>query len=325
MRISVKLKNSRYEIIIENGLFEKIPQLLKYGNRYAIITDSKVGKLYGKKLAQKLGGKTALITFPEGERSKNLITVEEICREMLQNKFDRHDCVIALGGGVTGDIAGFAASIYMRGIPYVQIPTSLVAMVDSSIGGKTGVDMREGKNLIGTFYQPKAVYIDPKLLSTLPKRHLVNGMAEVVKYGCIMSKSLFKYVAKNHKRILDFDHKALNKIIVQSCKIKRKIVEKDEREKGLRMILNFGHTIGHALEKLTNFNLLHGEAVAIGMVQMCKDKRLKDLLVKLGLPIKIPKEFTKKHIRETIKKDKKKIGRKIQKILVEKIGKAHIT
>ncbi|MBU1992094.1 MAG: 3-dehydroquinate synthase [Patescibacteria group bacterium] len=326
MIIPVKLKKKEdrsYKIIVEDGLIDRIPSLLNYGVRYAVIADSKVGKLYGQKLVKRLGKKAKLFTFPHGERSKNLFTVEALCKKMLKENFDRHDCIIALGGGVTGDIAGFVSSIYMRGIPYVQVPTSLLAMVDSSVGGKTGVDMEEGKNLLGTFLQPKAVYIDPLLLKTLPKKHFVNGMAEVVKYGCIKSKSLFRYISKNYEKILTLEPKPLNKIIVQSCKIKRDIVEKDEHEKlGLRMCLNFGHTIGHAIEKLTDYTILHGEAVAIGMVQMCRDKRLTELLKKIGLPTKIPKGIKKSHILEVIKKDKKKKGKKIMHVLVKKIGKA---
>ena len=320
----MKLKNRSYPIVIRDGIFAKIPSLLKHGKKYAVISDSKVGKLYGKELAARIGKNATLITFPAGERSKNLITAGKICKKMLAAGIDRHDCVIALGGGVTGDIAGFAASIYMRGIPYIQIPTSLMAMVDSSIGGKTGVDTEDGKNLLGTFHQPKAVFIDPLLLKTLPKKHLINGLAEVIKYGCIKSKSLFKFIDKHHKRILDLESKHLNKIIVRSCKIKKKIVEQDEKENHKRMLLNFGHTVGHAIEKLTNYTVLHGEAIAIGMVEMCKDKKLKTLLEKIGLPTKVPSKITKKQIRETIKKDKKKIGKKIRKIFVEKIGKAII-
>lgn len=324
MKIQVKLEKNSYKIIIEDGMFKSVPSLLNYGNKYAIISDTKVGKLYGNKLVKMLGKKATLFTFPQGERSKNLFTVENLCKKLLKHGFDRHDCVIALGGGVVGDIAGFVASIFMRGIPYVQIPTSLMAMVDSSIGGKTGVNMKEGKNLIGTFNQPKAVYIDPFLLKTLPLRHLLNGLAEVVKYGCIKSKGLFKYIFKNHQKILNLERKFLNKIIIQSCKIKKEIVEKDEKENSLRMILNFGHTLGHALEKLSNFTMLHGEAVAIGMVHMCKDKRLKDLLEKLGLPTKIPKNITKQQIEKVIKTDKKKLLSKIRKVIVGKIGKAEI-
>lgn len=313
-----------YKIIIKSGSFDQIPNLLKYGNRYAIISDSRVGKLYGKKLTEKIGKKAILITFPHGERSKNLYTIEQICKKMVKYGFDRHDCVIALGGGVTGDIAGFVASIYMRGINYIQVPTSLIAMVDSSIGGKTGVNTSEGKNLIGTFYQPKAVFIDPNLLKTLPKRHLINGMAEVIKYGCIKSYSLFKFIEQNYQKILNRDSGLLNKIIEQSCAIKSEIVKKDEKEKGLRMILNFGHTIGHALEKLSGFKLLHGEAISIGMIEKCENPALKLLLQKIGLPTKMPKKFSIEQIQKAIKSDKKKKTGHIREIIVKKIGKAHI-
>ena len=339
--VKVKLKKSEdhsYDILIEAGISETVPKLLKkkaYGNKYAIITDSKVAKLYGQKLKNSLnkaGIVAEIFSFPEGEKSKHLSTVEKLADQMIEKKFDRKDAIIALGGGVPGDIGGFLASIFMRGIPFIQIPTTLLAMVDSSVGGKTGVDLQSGKNLIGTFNQPKLVLIDNNYLKTLATKQIRSGLAEVIKYGIIEDENLFSFIEKNIDKIISLEAVALNTIIQRSVEIKAKIVEKDEKESGKRMILNYGHSFGHALEKMSNYSLLHGHAISIGMViinkmavekGMMKEKdaeRIRQLLKKADLPTTTMKKPDLKDLAS----DKKKDGDMIKLIFASKIGKAII-
>ncbi len=340
-KIKVKLESkidSSYEISIEKGITAKIPAYLnksKLGKKYAIITDSKVKGLYADAFARFLRKNDIdceVFSFQHGEKSKTLETVEKLAEEMLNKNFDRNDAIIALGGGVTGDIAGFLASIYMRAIPYIQIPTTVLAMVDSSVGGKTAVDLKQGKNLIGTFTQPKAVFVDISYLKTLSPKQIKNGLAEVIKYGVIKDKELFNFIEQNIEQILKLDEKALNKIIAQSLKIKAEIVEEDEKEKGQRMILNYGHTYGHAIEKLTNYKLLHGYAISIGMIlanKMATEKgllksedaeRIKKLIKNAGLPV----VTMKKPSMNDLNSDKKRDGDYINFILATEIGKVTI-
>ena len=339
--ISIKLggkTDKSYKILIKEGVADVIPsqlKKLKLGNKYAIVTDSKVKKLYGNPLLRYLkknGIEADIISFPQGEKSKKLETIEKLASEMIEKGFDRKDAIIALGGGVVGDMAGFLSSIYMRGIPYIQIPTTLLAMVDSSVGGKTGVDLESGKNLIGTFTQPKAVFIDSNYLKTLSSKQIKNGLAEIIKYGVIKDKKLFNFIEQNLNKILELEEKTINKIITESVQIKAKIVEADEKEKGERMILNYGHTYGHAIEKLTDYKLLHGYAISIGMVLinriavekklLKKDDadRIKKLLTNAGLPIVTMKKPSNKDLAS----DKKKDGNHINLILPTKIGKVII-
>lgn len=335
-----KFTNNSYKIFIQPCALKLIPKFLKeqkIGKKYAIITDKIVAKLFGKSLLNQLKNKSIkaeIIYFPEGEKSKFLSTVENLCDEMIKKGFDRKDAIIALGGGVVGDIAGFIASIYMRGIPYIQVPTTLMAMVDSAIGGKTGVDLPSGKNLIGTIYQPKAVFIDIDIIKNLPEKQIRNGLAEIIKYGVIKSKKLFKFLEQNLQNIFNKNKKTLTYIIEKSVKIKIKIVQKDEKDiketEGKRIILNYGHTYGHAIEKLSGFKLLHGFAISIGMVlanKMAVEKgilkqktadRIKKLLKNAGLPVITMKKITKKDLLS----DKKKEGNYIKFILPKKIGKA---
>lgn len=341
IEIKVNLKSEpkkSYKIVIENGITNRIPKDLKkmkLGNKYAIITDSKVCKLYGFSFARFLRNNNIeceIFSFPEGEKSKNLKTIETLATQMIEKKFDRKDAIIALGGGVAGDAAGFLSSIYMRGIPYIHLPTTLLSMVDSAIGGKTGVDLPDGKNLLGTFHQPKAVFIDPNYLKTLPKTQIRNGLAEIIKYGVIKDKNLFETIEKNLSKILSLEPKIMNKIIEQSIRIKAQIIEKDEKEKGDRMLLNYGHTYGHAIEKSSGYKLLHGYAISIGMIlanRLAVEKkllnkktadRIRNLLSKAGLPIATMKIPTLKDLES----DKKKHGDKINFILPTQIGKAII-
>lgn len=325
-----------YEILIGLSLLDEIPSDLKrnpLGNRYAIITDSTLKDIYGKRLLNRFseeGLNACLIDFPAGEESKNLNTVSYLAHELLRNNIDRKSAVVTLGGGVVGDVGGFTASIFMRGISYIQVPTTLTAQVDSSIGGKTGVDTDEGKNLLGSFYQPRRVYIDPSLLKTLPRREFISGLAEVVKYGVIYDRGLFEYLERNADRIRSLDEEALTHIIRRSCEIKKTIVEVDPFEENKRSILNYGHTPGHALERLSGYKCLHGEAVSVGMrisgwvaVRMGfwninEWERQNRLLEQLGLPLKM--EFDVDEMIKVIHYDKKAEGETIMFVLPKRIG-----
>jgi len=339
--VNVNLKSNTdksYKIFIQKGLTNEIPKKLaslKLGNKYAIITDSKVKKLYADafcRYLKKNNIEAEVFSFPFGERSKNLNTIEQLTEKMLNKNFTRKDAIIALGGGVTGDIAGFLASIYMRGIPYIQIPSTLLAMVDSSVGGKTGVNLKSGKNLIGTFNQPAAVFIDISYLKTLAEKQIKNGLAEIIKYGVIKDKKLFNFIEQNLEKIIRLEETAIRKVIKRSIEIKAKIVEEDEKEKGKRMILNYGHTYGHAIEKSSNYKLLHGFAISIGMVIANKiaiekvglkkeeAERIKNLIKKAGLPIVTIQKPSKKDILN----DKKNFGNYINLILPTKIGEVKI-
>jgi len=315
-----KRDDRSYKILIEDdctlGLERK---LNKIGQKYAIITDKKVQGLYGNVLKRYLnynGIKADIFPFQNGEKQKTLQTVEKLADQMIKAGYQRKDAIIALGGGVVGDVAGLLASIYMRGIPLIQIPTTLLSMVDSSIGGKTGVNLKSGKNLIGTFYQPKMVFIDQRFLKTLSPKQIKNGLAEIIKYGVIKDKELFEYIEKNLEKILNLERLPLKNIISRSIEIKSKIVEKDEKEGRERMILNYGHTYGHAIEKQSNYKLLHGYAISIGMVLANKfavksgilkqddADRIKTLLKNTGLPTTTVKKPTKKQLMTDKKADK---------------------
>ncbi len=333
-----KTEDKSYDIIIEEGVLKQIPSKLKdagLGHKYAIITDSTVKSLYGTDLAEdciKNDLPNRLITFTAGEQNKNRETKAWIEDQMLENKFGRDSAVIAIGGGVVGDIAGYVAASYTRGLPYVQIPTTLVACVDSSIGGKTAVDTPHGKNLIGAFHQPWAVYIDVNTLLTLNEKEIREGLAEVIKYGVISDAELFSFLEENMDLIFAYDKKALTRIIKRGCEIKAQVVEKDERESNLRKILNFGHTIGHAVENLSQYKISHGEAISIGMVAEGKlavemglwnkgelDK-LVSLITKAGLPTQIPDYMNTKDIISAMKLDKKSRRAQIEMVLPKRIG-----
>jgi 3-dehydroquinate synthase len=273
-----------------------------------------------------------MITFPAGEGSKNIRTILGIMDELLASGADRSSGLIGLGGGVTGDITGFAASIFMRGLPYVHIPTSLLAQVDSSIGGKTAVDLPAGKNLMGTFYQPKMVLTDLLLLETLPEKEFANGVAELLKYGFIDDLELLDLLETGKEKLMGKDPEFLEKIVTRSCRIKKGIVEIDETEKGIRRFLNFGHTVGHAVEAESGFSLAHGEAVAIGMIAAARisermnyltageARRIESMVKALGLPHRIPREFSTDSILSRLKVDKKKSGNKVHFVLLKSLG-----
>ncbi len=272
--VSVSLGERSYDIRIKPGALGEIgPSLATLGvtGKVGVVTNLIVGRLYATGVLRSLraaGLDASTIVLPNGERAKSLSSVSVILDALVKARFERGSAMVALGGGVIGDLTGFAASIYMRGIPFVQVPTTLVAQVDSSVGGKTGVNHSLGKNLIGTFFQPRLVLVDPDTLRTLPSREWVAGLAEFIKYGMIADEDFFAYLEQQMDRLLKLDAEPVGYVIARSCRIKASVVAQDERESDLRRILNYGHTIGHALESLGGYRkLIHGEAVAIGMVQ----------------------------------------------------------
>ncbi|MBD3156545.1 3-dehydroquinate synthase [Candidatus Peregrinibacteria bacterium] len=342
--IPVKRKTAQsYTIVIGDDCLKKLIvdiKTKKWANRYAIITDSKVKKLYGEKvqkILKKAGIETVLISFIQGEKHKNFKTVQTILDSLFKEEFHRDDGIIALGGGVVGDIAGFVASLYMRGIPYIQIPTTLLAMVDSSVGGKTGVDTKWGKNLIGSFYNPKAVYIKPSYLQTLPKKQLRNGFSEIIKYGIIARPSLLTFLQKNKESLFAAKTKATSKLIAPCVRIKRTMVQVDERENGMRKLLNYGHTIGHAIEKQSHYTVQHGQAISIGMsiintIAVSKKwmskknaETIKKLFKTYGLPTKLPTSFSNVALVNSIKMDKKIKHNKKTFVVATKLGKARLS
>jgi 3-dehydroquinate synthase len=336
-KINVSLQNNSYDIFIDDGLLSNFKDKIKsfIDNRKCfIITDSNVDKYYGDFFIKQLSGfsdsQISKYTFSAGEQSKTLKTIEDIYHYALKEGLDRSSVIIALGGGVCGDMAGFAAATYMRGIDFIQVPTSLLAMVDSSVGGKTGVDMPEGKNLIGAFLQPKTVLIDPNTLKTLPIREIRGGLAEVIKYGMIIDLELFEYIESNVEKINKLDMDVISKLIAWCCKIKADIVAKDEKEHSLRAILNFGHTFGHAIETISGYEkYIHGEGIAIGMLMACRlgvklgmiessiEERLKQLFIKFSLPVK-SSNINPDDILNTMYSDKKVINNTINFILPDK-------
>ena len=336
--ISVALGKRSYPIWVEQGLLKKITDLLNSmntGNQWVIVTQESIQTHYGNALLQQLkdvGFNAELVTIPTGEEAKSIREFEKLQRKLLELGCDRKTILIALGGGVVGDASGFAAATFMRGIDYIQIPTTLLAMIDSSIGGKTGINLPDGKNLIGAFHQPKAVVVDPEVLSTLPERETVSAMGEMLKYGSITDSDFFNWLVENLDSIINNrDMNVLQSAIIKSAEIKADIVARDEMESGLRKILNFGHTIGHALETVLGFGtILHGEAVAYGMIaaghlSMQKTnfssedcERLETAIRNLPLP-KL-NDLNMKSIIETMKRDKKVQDGKIHFVLLEEIG-----
>ncbi|MBN2057714.1 MAG: 3-dehydroquinate synthase [Candidatus Saganbacteria bacterium] len=349
-RIKVELNERSYDIMVGSGILSELGRILKgegLSREVFVITDPLINDLHGDKLRAGLKGiKHEVLEVPRGERYKNLKVAAKLIDELVQHSAHRDSLIISFGGGVIGDLAGFVAATYMRGINYIQVPTTLLAQVDAAIGGKTGVNHPKGKNLIGSFYQPKLVYADIQCLSTLPARELRTGLAEVVKYGVIDDADFFKFLEANshHLNTRAFEDqdtlraslKVWQTIVAESAKIKAKIVAKDETESGLRMILNFGHTVGHAIETLTRYKAYnHGEAVAIGMVvaaRLANRLRLLDngsvdrlvgLLLKLGLPTEV-EALPAAKIVNALGIDKKVRGGKVLFVLPESIGKVVI-
>ncbi|MGN0382702.1 MAG: 3-dehydroquinate synthase [Eubacterium sp.] len=329
-----------YDIIFNDTfdlLAQNISKIFK-GTRICIVTETNVGPLYAEKVLESINSicnNIKIFTFNAGEDNKNLNTVNDIYHFLITNKFDRNDMLIALGGGVTGDITGFCAATYLRGIDFIQIPTSLLAQVDSSIGGKTGVDFECYKNMVGAFKQPKMVYINVSTLKTLPEREYISGMGEIIKHGIIKDSQYFWWLHNNSKQILEREPEIILKMIIRSCIIKKLVVEDDPEEKGERALLNFGHTLGHAIEKELNFSLLHGECVSLGICCASYISQIRgfmdendlddiiDTLMDFSLPCKIT-DINKDNIISYTKNDKKAIGDSIKFILSDHIGHAFI-
>lgn len=313
MIIPVKTLNGGYDIVLKRGSLNELSLHLKLDRKVLIVTDSGVPKEYSQTVAKQC--KTPfIVTIKEGEASKNFDNYKMLLQKLVEYDFARSDAVIAVGGGVVGDLAGFVAASYMRGVDFYNIPTTVLSQVDSSIGGKVAIDFSGYKNLVGAFYPPKAVIIDPETLKTLPERQISNGLAEAVKMALTSNAKLFD-IFENENIMENID-----RIIEESLKIKRFVVENDEKETGLRKILNFGHTLGHAIE-VQKEGLYHGECVALGMLPMCSNeirKRLIKVLEKLNLPTKI--SFDSDKIIEAMKHDKKISGDSITVITVDEIG-----
>lgn len=316
MIIPVKTKNDSYNIYLERGALNKANEYFKINNKKVlIVTDSGVPTKYSEAVKKQFDN-AVISTFPEGEENKSFDTFKAICEKLLSENFSRKDCIVAVGGGVTGDMSGFAAACYMRGIDFYNIPTTLLSQVDSSIGGKTAIDLNGIKNIIGAFYQPKGVIIDPEVLSTLPARQISNGLAESIKMGITSDESLFS-LCENENYIENID-----KIIELSLLVKRDVVEEDEKENGLRKVLNFGHTIGHGIESSAGLSeLYHGECVALGMLPMCSEKirsRVEKALINCGLPTEY--DYDKGEVFKALTHDKKANSKGVTLVKSEKIG-----
>jgi len=342
IRINLRREvDESYDIVFGRNLFAQIAKDSKespLGSRYAIITDSNVGLLYGDSLENSLkkeGLTVNTFSFEAGEQNKTRETKQEIEDKMLESGLGRDTVILALGGGVVGDLAGFIAATFNRGVPYIQIPTTLLAQADSSIGGKVAVDTTHGKNLIGAFKQPEKVYIDVATLETLTEKDYRTGLAETIKHGIIQDVEFFHYLQQNADSILGRASDFLLYIAKQNCRIKGNVVEQDPHEKGLRRVLNYGHTVGHALEQLSDFGLPHGEAVSIGMMAAGRISNIlgylsrlelaqqEQLLLKMGLPTLLPQRISIESIIEVTSRDKKAKGGRVRYVLPLSIGKMH--
>ena len=319
MNIHLDLKDNSYDIIVERGILEKAGEHINLNRRVLVVTDSGVPAIYAQTLATHCTS-PIICTVESGEASKSIETFTKLLRIMLDNDFSRKDCVVAVGGGVVGDLSGYVASAYMRGVDFYNIPTTLLSQIDSSIGGKTAINFGGIKNIVGAFYQPKKVLIDPELLKTLPERQISNGLAEAVKMALTSDKELFEIF--ENKVIKD----NIDEIIIRSLNIKKSVVEQDEKESGIRKILNFGHTIGHGIESSVNMEeLFHGECVALGLIPMCDEKirpRVVNVLKKCNLYNLIDFDWDK--ISEVMFHDKKADGDTVAVTTVNEIGKYEI-
>ena len=340
-KLNINTKSQKYPIIIGKGLYNNLQKLMDnnsiFFNKCLIVIDSKIKKKIISKILSKFKKKKIVYFFKANEKNKNQKNVDKILNVLLKNNFQRNDCLISIGGGITGDVSAFASSIYKRGMKFVNVPTTLLAQVDSSIGGKTGVNTSYGKNLIGSFYQPNLVVSDTDFLKTLPKREIICGYAEILKHALILNKNFFSFLDKNASKILKMKSPFIEKSILESCKIKKKIVELDENEKNLRKILNFGHTFAHAYEATLDFSkkLNHGEAVLLGIISATnfsmqikllskKDYfMIKSHFAKNNLISSLNNYFTEKDLQKLLlfmKKDKKNTNNLINLILLKKIG-----
>ncbi|MCL0040518.1 3-dehydroquinate synthase [Thermodesulfovibrionales bacterium] len=341
--VKVELGKRSYEIVIGRGILSNIGEkvsLFGFSPKISVISNPDVFNLYGDEVINSLKNanfEPFYVLMPAGEEYKDYFWAHHALTELLKKRLDRNSCLIALGGGVIGDIAGFVSSIYMRGINLIQVPTTLLSQVDSSVGGKTGVNHYLGKNMIGTFYQPRVVWIDIDTITTLPRRELLCGIAEIIKYGVIWDEELFIFMEQNRDAILNLEIDAMRFIVKRSCEIKTDVVSKDEMESGLRAILNYGHTIGHAIETETGYlRYLHGEAIGIGMhlearfselmgfIDSNQASRIKAIIDAYGLPSELPKEINVDKLISHMKLDKKVVAGEMKFILPEKIGMVRI-
>ena len=344
-KININTKNRKYPILIGSNLIKNLKNILKNNSinssKYLLVIDTKVPKKLVELTKKNLAAKAIIYRFVSSEKNKNFNKLNHILNILLKENFNRNDSIIAVGGGIVGDVAAFAASIFKRGLHLINIPTTLLAQVDSSIGGKTGVNTKYGKNLIGSFYQPKIVISDVSFLSSLPKRELICGYGEILKHALIKNKKLFNYLSKYLDKIIKLESPFIEKAIYDSCSIKKEVVQKDEEEKNLRKILNFGHTFGHAYEAATGFSkrLNHGEAVILGIKSASEfsfnKKKLSSKeftlinqhINNLDNSLRVNKFFKNKDLNKIMnfmKSDKKNINKKINLILLNKISKATI-
>ncbi|WP_319586069.1 3-dehydroquinate synthase [uncultured Desulfobulbus sp.] len=341
--ITIDLDERSYNIHIGTGALDNAGSIIAEvcnGKKAAVVTNTAIGKLYAERLTgglENAGITSNVISVPAGERFKTLKTVARIYEKFLDEKIDRSCMAVGLGGGIVGDMTGFAAATWLRGIDFIQVPTSLLAQVDASVGGKTGVNLSRGKNLAGAFHQPKAVIIDVSVLNTLPPREFRSGLAEVVKHGIIRDRNYFEYIENNLNSVMSLDPVALEHIVSVSCMIKADVVRQDERESGLRRILNYGHTVAHAVERLTGYRRYkHGEAVAIGMVTAScaadiiygsstgMTDRIVNLLKAIGLPYRCPPDVSHDDILAAMGLDKKVSNGKLNAVISVEIGTAYV-
>ncbi|GJL78968.1 MAG: 3-dehydroquinate synthase [Nitrospinaceae bacterium] len=340
--LTIDLGDRSYDIRVGRHFLQKtgawVLELIQ-PSRAVFITHPSINALYGKELSSgfsEAGIPIHFIEVPEGEKSKSLNQAEKIYDRLMEWKCDRQTVLVALGGGVIGDLTGFIAATFVRGVPFIQVPTTVLAQVDSSVGGKTAVNHPRGKNMIGAFYQPRLVVADLETLKSLPEKEFKAGIAEIIKHGVIEDPDLFDYLERHCQKILSHDTDALEHIISTSCVIKARVVEKDERESHYRMVLNFGHTVGHAIESLTGYStFIHGEAVAMGMVVAARlshvmgrcsadvPKRITSLIEKFGLPTQLP-DLKSEDIIQSMYSDKKTAHKKIRFIVVKDIGAVEI-
>ncbi len=337
--VLLKTETREYPIYVGRGIINYLPKFMdgfKNSRKCAVITNKVVNSLYGEfveELLSSSGYVVHVVEVPDGEECKTLRVVERVYDELVDLRFDRYSTVVALGGGSVGDLSGFIAATYMRGINYVQVPTTLLAQVDASIGGKAAINLPKGKNLVGVFYHPQLVLVDVDFLKTHDVRDFRSGLAEVVKYGVIMDREFFNYLVENRSKLLDVSSDELTYAILKCCQLKAMVVGEDEFDrKGIRAILNYGHTVGHAVEAYSNFTLRHGEAVAIGMCYEAKisaalklaEESVVDtvcsVLSGLGLPTHIPVDVNTTKLVELMRRDKKSVGGKIAMVLLRDIG-----
>ena len=314
MTLRLDLPLGGYDIYLERGVLDRAGELLSLDRKVLIVTDSGVPTQYAQRVAAQCR-EAYTVTVAQGEGSKSFATLEALCKEMLQRGFTRTDCVVAVGGGVVGDLSGFAAASFMRGIDFYNIPTTVLSQVDSSIGGKVAINLEHVKNIVGAFYQPRAVLIDPEVLKTLPERQIANGLAEALKMSLTSDATLFELFESG--RALE----QIDTVIERSLRIKKAVVEQDERETGLRRILNFGHTLGHGIEGVSHGKLYHGECIALGMLPMCTSEvraRLLSVLQSLGLPTQIEGDL--EAMLDLASHDKKCAGDTVSVVLVDRVG-----